>query len=101
LNGDSASKVWAFLIAEHIIVGLKLFMAYAIADEPLSMKEHLARQDYLVDVLINGKEEEPEFEEMKKLNDEAAAFKGLSWKDIPNKADPVVTAFGINAAVAK
>jgi hypothetical protein len=99
LNGDLASKVWAFLIAEHIIIGLKLFLAYAIADEPMSMKEHLARQDYLVDVLINGKEEEPEFEEMKKLNDEANAFKGFSWKDIPNKADAVVTNFAINAPV--
>jgi hypothetical protein len=99
LNGDLASKVWAFLIAEHIIVGLKLFLAYAIADEPMSMKEHLARQDYLVDVLINGKEEEPEFEEMKKLNDEASAFKGFSWKDVPNKADGVVTTFSINHTV--
>jgi len=97
--GNKDSKVWAFLIAEHIIIGLKLFIAYAIDDEPASMKEHLARQDYLVDVLINGKEEEPEEDpELIKLSgsgDDKSVPQGCTFDEVPAKPEPAAFAYYI------
>jgi len=95
-NGDLASKVWAFLIAEHIIFGLKLFLSFAIDDEPASMKEHLARQDYLVDVLVNGKEEEPEEEgELTKLSEEKSVG-GFSFAEIAKKQEGTAISYSIS-----
>jgi anoctamin-10/anoctamin-7 len=95
-NSEVYVKVWAFLIAEHIIIGLKLFLAYAIDDEPASMKEHLARQDYLVDVLVNGKEEEPEEEaELAKLGGHDANL-GFNFAEIPKKQEGVALAYAIS-----
>jgi len=96
-EGSLYSKVWAFLIAEHIIIGLKLFLAYAIDDEPMSMKEHLARQDYLVDVLINGKEEEPEEEvDLVRGGEEAKAHNGFSFDTVPKKQEQVALDYSIS-----
>jgi len=89
-------QVWTFLLAEHVIIGIKLFLAYAIDDEPLSMKEHLARQEYLVDVLINGKEEEPEEEiDLNKVGDDGKT-QGLSFESISKKPEQAMLDYYIS-----
>jgi hypothetical protein len=42
-NGNTLSKVWAFVIAEHVILIIKLAVQYFVPDEPGEVREHLAR----------------------------------------------------------
>lgn len=46
-----------FIIAEHLIIVIKFAIAYFVPDEPQELVEHFARQEHIVNVLINGAEE--------------------------------------------
>ena len=59
-NNDHAWLAYAFIIAEHGIFILKFAIAYFMPDEPEDYHIHIARQEYLVNVLINGMKEEDE-----------------------------------------
>jgi len=85
-EGQLSTKIWIFVIAEHLIMAIKLCLMYMIDDVPLDIKQHIARQEYLVDVLINGREEDPEDDSelsLKKLNAEAHKFGHFHWADVP------------------
>lgn len=69
VNGDNAARAYVFIIAEHLILLLKFAIAYFVPDEPQDYVNHVMRQEYLVNVLIGGLEEEPE--EVVLDNDEA------------------------------
>lgn len=60
LVSREAIKVYVFIIAEHLILLMKFALAYFVPDTPDGLVTHLARQEYIVNVLINGMEEEPE-----------------------------------------
>jgi Calcium-activated chloride channel len=54
-------RVYMFLVAEHVIIISKFAIGYFVPDEPSGYYEHLARQDYIVAVLLGGMEEEVAF----------------------------------------
>jgi len=92
-------KLWIFIIIEHLVFIVKFALAYLVEDEPLIMRQHLARQEYLVDVLINGQEEEEEQEhQMKKLNEELQHLKGFTFDEVPNKPDDKAIAYAPNGS---
>jgi len=95
-GGVFSTKIWVFVIAEHVVLGIKLFLMYMIDESPLEVKQHIARQEYLVDVLINGREEDPEDDgdlSLKKLNEEAHKFGHFHWTDVPLRPTTEVNAF--------
>lgn len=53
-DGNVAYKVWFFVAAEHTVVLVKLAIDYLIPDVPASVDLHDRREDYLVDVLLDG-----------------------------------------------
>lgn len=53
-------QVWATVIAEHFIILVKFAVGYFIPDQDTHVTQHLARQRYLVDILLNGAVEEEE-----------------------------------------
>jgi len=63
-------KAWAAVIAEHFIIILKFSIEYFIPDDPVSVEQHMARQAYLVNVLINGAQEEDDDDDMTKVTAE-------------------------------
>uniref|UniRef100_A0A6A7G539 Anoctamin n=1 Tax=Hirondellea gigas TaxID=1518452 RepID=A0A6A7G539_9CRUS len=68
-NGYSPNtNVWIFVVSEHFLLLFKFCIQYFISDEPESVKNHRARQEYLLQVLVNrvdttGKEIEIVLEE--------------------------------------
>eukprot|EP00457_Paulinella_chromatophora_P000985 gb/GEZN01000987.1/.p1 GENE.gb/GEZN01000987.1/~~gb/GEZN01000987.1/.p1 ORF type:complete len:903 (+),score=148.12 gb/GEZN01000987.1/:28-2736(+) len=53
-GGSFQTKVLVFVICEHIIIILKVLIAYFVLDEPEPVTEHNVRQEFLVEVLIKG-----------------------------------------------
>jgi len=47
-----------FIIIEHVLAIAKSAISYFIPDEPMSVKEHILRQRYLIDVIVLDAEEE-------------------------------------------
>jgi len=41
-------RVWGFILSEHIIIGIKVGMAYAIPDVPPKTMEAMERESYRV-----------------------------------------------------
>jgi len=56
----AADRAYAFILAEHLILGLKFALSYFVPDEPQDITIHLARQDYIVNVLLKGMEDGPD-----------------------------------------
>lgn len=56
------AKAYAFIATEHFIFIVKFAIAYFVPDEPEEYHTHLARQNYIVNVLLLGMEEEEEDE---------------------------------------
>jgi anoctamin-10/anoctamin-7 len=54
------TQVVVFVISEHVVLMIKFLIAYVVDDEPLWVRQGIERQEYLVEVLINGVEEEEE-----------------------------------------
>jgi len=67
---DGADKSYAFVLAEHAIFAIKFFISYFVPDEPGDVTVHLARQEYLMGVLLTGVEEEAD-EDMSQHHDDA------------------------------
>jgi len=67
-GGSFSMKLWIFLAAEHVIFIIRFAIAYFVPDVPGDVETHLARQTYVVDVLINGKDEEEDITEILILN---------------------------------
>jgi len=87
-------KTWIFLICEHIILAVKFALSNLIDDVPEHIRLHMARQEYFVDILINGQEEEDDDStHMKKLNEELQNVRGFTFEDVPNKPDPTQMAW--------
>eukprot|EP00475_Leptophrys_vorax_P017983 TRINITY_DN2456_c0_g1_i2.p1 TRINITY_DN2456_c0_g1~~TRINITY_DN2456_c0_g1_i2.p1 ORF type:complete len:707 (-),score=225.37 TRINITY_DN2456_c0_g1_i2:64-2184(-) len=63
-GGDLATKLLIFLGAEHVIFLVRFGIQYCVPDVPGDVETHLARQDYVVDVLINGVDEEEDHSEL-------------------------------------
>jgi len=57
---NASDRAYAFILSEHIILGLKFSLAYFVPDEPQDITVHLARQDYIVNVLLKGMEDGPD-----------------------------------------
>jgi len=57
---NAADRAYAFILSEHIILGIKFAISYFVPDEPQDITVHLARQDYIVNVLLKGMEDGPE-----------------------------------------
>jgi len=57
---NPADRAYAFILAEHAILGLKFAIAYFVPDEPQDITVHLARQEYIVNVLLKGMEDGPD-----------------------------------------
>lgn len=57
-----AIKVYVFILAEHLVILMKFFIGYFVPDVPKELEQHLARQEYVVGVLLQGVEEEDEEE---------------------------------------
>jgi anoctamin-10/anoctamin-7 len=59
-KGDDMTmyKAWMAVLAEHLVILMKFSIEYFIPDEPTAVQQHLARQQYLVGVLIQGAEED-------------------------------------------
>jgi Calcium-activated chloride channel len=57
---ETDGRVYLFLITEHALFLIKFAVAYFVPDEPEGYHEHLARQDYVVAVLLAGMEEDVE-----------------------------------------
>jgi len=70
------SRVFGFLIAEHAIMLLKFAVAYFVPDEPAEVAVHLLRQEYLVSVLLQGVQEEPDEDHSHELNDDEVLSTG-------------------------
>jgi len=51
---------WVFFIIEHCIGIVKMVISFAVPDVPDHIKEHIERQQHIVDVLINDIQEEEE-----------------------------------------
>jgi hypothetical protein len=74
-----------FIVAEHLLLLIKFAVSYFIDDEPAPVRVHLARQEHLVDCLINGKEEENDDDLIEKRSHGALEF---SYEKVPNEPDP-------------
>lgn len=83
--GNEASKAYVFIISEHLILLAKFAISFFVPDEPQSYNIHIARQEYVVNVLINGMEEEPE--DVVSDDSQAAPTKGAQydWSRISEK----------------
>jgi anoctamin-10/anoctamin-7 len=77
-------KAAIFVITERCIVLCKFFLSYVVDDVPREVQEHCAREQYLVDVLINGQEEETE-ETLKRRNTLLMEYEHFTYKAIPKK----------------
>jgi len=76
-NGDEAAKAYVFILAEHLILLTKFAISFFVPDEPQSYAVHIARQEYVVNVLIKGMEEEPE--DVAADDDNAAPVKRINY----------------------
>jgi hypothetical protein len=56
--GSDYAKVWGFLFMEHAIVLLKTAISHWVLNEPARIGAFVRRQEYLVDILLNGVDEE-------------------------------------------
>jgi len=77
-------KAAIFVITERCIVLCKFILSYMVDDVPREVQEHLARESYLVDVLINGQDEENE-EAMKRRNTLLAEYEHFDYRAVPKK----------------
>jgi anoctamin-10/anoctamin-7 len=77
-------KAAIFVITERCIVLCKFILSYVVDDVPRDVQEHIAREQYLVDVLINGQDEETE-ETLKRRNTLLAEYEHFTYKAIPKK----------------
>jgi len=57
-NSDAAVQAYVFILSEHAILLLKFAISYFVPDVPHELDVHVARQEYIVDVLIRGAEED-------------------------------------------
>lgn len=96
---SDAWEAYVFIGTEHLIFILKFTIAYIVPDEPEDVVIHCARQEYIVNVLINGMEDEEDDAEekankgtvAKKVEfdwngrvSEAIRFTGREWKQTNN-----------------
>jgi len=99
-DGNGYVKCWIFIIVEHLIIILKVGIGYLVPDVPVDVRQHLARQDYIVSVLLDDLDEEaePEILDDSELDapdspdiakrDIAGGISTATWsyEDIPAKA---------------
>jgi len=91
------TKVWIFLITEHLVFILKFALTVLVDDEPQDLRVHVQRNEYLVDVLINGKKEEDDEDFLQsKLLEEIEASKGFKFDDVPKKPEPIISEHSLN-----
>jgi len=57
-HGDVVWKCVVFIVTERVITLLKFTISYAVDDVPREVQDHIEREKYVVDVLINGVVEE-------------------------------------------
>jgi hypothetical protein len=83
---------WVFFIIEHIIGVVKMIISYAVEDVPEDVREHLERQQHIVDVLINDIPEEEEellhAEEMDQTIVDSWSYDSVS-KKAPSSRNPL------------
>jgi len=72
------NMAWVFFIIEHIIGVIKVLISYAVDDVPTAVREHLERQKYVVDVLINDIPEEDE--ELTEIEEIDLIAENDNWK---------------------
>jgi len=83
------SRVFCFLVAEHAIMLLKFAVAYFVPDEPGFVTVHLLRQEYLVGVLLQGVQEEPDDEPPKEGNSDEVLSTGGRVLDLAMVSDTI------------
>lgn len=57
-DGSPFLKLVIAVCAEHVIIMFRMLIDYLIPDEPVDVTMHLARQQYILDVLIKGIEDD-------------------------------------------
>jgi len=98
-NGNGYVKCWIFIIVEHLIIILKVGIGYLVPDVPVDVRQHLARQDYIVSVLLDDLDEEaepeivddseldaPDSPDVPKRDVAGISTATWSYEDIPAKA---------------
>jgi len=84
-NSDK-TLVWVFVISEHLLIFAKVGLGYLIPDIPSSVSEHYEHNDYVVDLLIDGREEEADLSDiLKRLSEATSKQVDFKWNDIPKK----------------
>jgi anoctamin-10/anoctamin-7 len=78
------SKLAVFIVFERCVVLIKIMISYVVPDVPLPIQEHIQRETYIVDMLINGVEEETE-EVRKRRNTLLPEYDGFSYDNIPEE----------------
>jgi len=76
LNLDATQRVWAFILLEHLVLIIKLFIAGAISDVPEWVTLRLARDQYM----LQSREEiiAQEEEALKKSDESLKAVAGIT-----------------------
>jgi hypothetical protein len=86
VDGSASSLVWVFVVTEHMLILAKVGLGYLIPDVPSGVQDHYAHNDYVVDLLIDGREEEEDLSDiLKRLSEATDKAIQFSWDDIPKK----------------
>jgi len=89
VDHDPTSLVWVFVIAEHFLIFAKVGLGYIIPDVPASVNEHFEHNAYVVDILIDGREEEQDLSDiLKKMTENAAKPTQFNVESVPLVPSP-------------
>jgi len=88
VDHDKSSLVWVFVVTEHLLIFAKVGLGYLIPDVPQVVSEHFQHNMYVVDVLIDGREEEEDLTEiLKRMTETTNAAVDFKWDQIPKQPD--------------
>jgi anoctamin-10/anoctamin-7 len=94
LNGSSAYTTTSVMIlaliffgAEHFLAFVKFAIEYFIPDEPTEVTAHIARQQYLIDLLIRDAVEEEDDSDLLMADDDEATAGLISKKEVQHVAE--------------
>lgn len=77
----------SFLIVEHIVIALRMFLAWIVESYPRKVKNHLERQQYITNALLYGIVKKDKKEEDLKSIAVGSKIKKLDLSAIPRKLE--------------
>jgi len=85
VDSSNLSKLWIFLVTEHVLFLAQYAVGYAVPDVPGSVQSHIEREKYITSVLIDGALEEPDIDPSSaKAEFDAATYDYFALGDIPD-----------------